>query len=186
VTKPFGTDTHFVEQKVVLSTRHMRHHYQLTSATRKTLTDNVKAFARALDNHVSRFYRILSNDETDPFAPFEAFYEGACAEGISTEHWDNALAAIRKKYDRPHTPSLVDCATGLIESGSEVASVVVKAAIDGQIDEREAHDIIEAADRATEHLTKVKNLALVCTKVRELGNGVVMEYRARKKAVRQA
>jgi hypothetical protein len=145
----------------------MRHDYELTDETRKTLSGNVQDIADEMHVSDKHLYGILAGTKTDPFAVFEHLYASTCRADRETCHWDNKLAAHRARRKSRPSKSLVECLTDKIHSDAEATAELVDGLRDGEIDSREAERIQLAIARQRQNLDLLEtHLGLR----RELGN----------------
>jgi hypothetical protein len=127
----------------------MRHHYDLTDETRKVMSGNVSRIAEEANVSDKYIHGILAGTETDPFAPFEHYYAASVRVGAAVSHYDNKLAAIRARYEKakPKKP-VVECLTDQLNDGAQLATNLIEALHDGEIDMREAETIQPIIDKA--------------------------------------
>jgi hypothetical protein len=126
----------------------MRHEYELTDATRKTLTHNVPAIAEEMRVSDKYLYAILSGDKTDPFAPFEHLYDSTARAGQSRCHWRLRLDAIDAKHDKKNPSATpIDCLTQKITTDADTTQKLVAALKDGRISDAEAEAILQAVQK---------------------------------------
>lgn len=131
----------------------MRHDYELTDETRKTLSGNVQDIADEMHVSDKYLYGMLAGTKTDPFALFEPLYDATLAAGRSTCHWDNKLKARRAKRqkDMPRK-SEIECLTDKILLDADTTAKLVDALHDGVIDAREAERIQMAIAKERQNL----------------------------------
>ena len=127
----------------------MRHSYELTNETRKVLSGNIPRISEEANVSDKYLHGILAETVTDPFAPFEHYYAAAVRAGAPIAHWDAQLAAIRARYEKPAPKRpVVDCLMDKLGHDAELATELIEALRDGQIDAREAERIQPAIDKA--------------------------------------
>jgi hypothetical protein len=99
----------------------MRHIYELSPETIKTINGHAGKVAEELDVSDKHVYAILAGTETDPFAKFSALYAASVRAGCDVSHWLRRLDTIRAKYYRME-PSCVKTETA--KSVKEFGDVV--------------------------------------------------------------
>lgn len=131
--------------------------FTLSDATRDTLTDNVKAIAGAMGKTDKYLYAILSEDKTDPFAPFENLYKGVLKAGLSTCHWDNHLEFHRYRFGGQQNPKdATTCFKEKMNFHSLTLSRFIEAFSDGEFDEREIRLIEESLDKEENNIGAIR------------------------------
>jgi hypothetical protein len=122
--------------------------YSLTDQTTAVVTDNVGAIAAEMDVSNKYLYAILSEEKTDPYAPFRRLYAAAVRAGAPTCHWEVDLNAIktRSMKIRP-SKTEIECLTEKVMSDADTTAKLVDALRDGDIDEVERRSIITAIEK---------------------------------------
>jgi hypothetical protein len=126
----------------------MRKPIVLSDETLTVLTDNVKAVATEYPCNTSFIYQILSGVETDCFAKFLRMWAAAVRADADVSPWLNTLLAVKTRYEKqkPDKP-VVECLTDKLTQDAELATKLIEANRDGQIDSREAERILPVIDK---------------------------------------
>lgn len=131
-----------------------RQNYELTTETRKVLTNRAGDFAEELNKSDKYFYSILANTETDPFAKFLPLYAAASRLGLSC-YYRNKLEAIDARYAKGEAQELAECIREKISANTKVLDKFISAMSDGSLDLHEItalQPMVEAAMCAIEKL----------------------------------
>lgn len=126
----------------------MRHTYELTKETLKTLTGHVGEIAEEMQVTDKFLYGVLAGVNTDPFAPFEHLYASTARAGVSRCHWRARLDAIDARYDKQRPKAgIVECLAEKITTDAETSERMVEAIRDGRVTAAEAEKIRAAVEK---------------------------------------
>jgi transcriptional regulator with XRE-family HTH domain len=112
--------------------------YELSNETRSVLTDNAKVIAEAMGVTTNYIHQILSNNETDVFSKFLRLYTACVKAGVDVTPWMASLSSIKA---HAVDMDLQDATAEKIKCDASTTCKIIKAAKDGEIDEREAEAI---------------------------------------------
>ena len=132
--------------------------YSLTDATKDVLTDCVKTVAGAMGKADKYLYAILSEDKTDPFAPFESLYKGVLKAGLSTCHWDNHLEFHRYRFGggQAKTKDAAACFAEKLNVHALTLTKFIEAFSDGELDTAEIKTIETCLDREEKNIAAIR------------------------------
>ncbi len=132
--------------------------FSLSDQTRDTLTDNVGAVSGAMRKYDKYFYAILSDDKTDPFAPFENLYKGVLKAKLPTCHWDNHLEFLRYRFggNALSPKTAIECFKEKMSVHALTLSKLVEAFSDGIFDDEEIKTIEECLDKEERNIKNIR------------------------------
>lgn len=116
--------------------------HALSDQTKKTLTDNVQAFANKWDCGTNYVNKILDEERTDFYPPFKEAYIALLEAGISTAEYDSDLEFERqRRLSKLSGADLAESFQRIVRQQNRTIERYIEAGIDGKFDLNEIEDL---------------------------------------------
>lgn len=140
----------------------MRHNYCLTDLSRAALKSaKVKDIAKEWNVDEDYLYGILSNNNTDPFAPFRMMFKSIVDAGGDALPYLTDLTVIYKRGRQQFCEAnLTECLLKKIHTDGETTANLVDALKDGELDRRECRTLLQDIEKIRSNLELLETYAL--------------------------